>query len=239
MDNTHIRKYNAYHGWYAQAKMSESLVKEADMDIRNIGYGMGAAALLGLGTFNSPSYGKEKSQQKIKQVSQSPKKNVDSNVSDSELEAFIAKWEGNKATAYKDTKGKLTVSIGFNLDRKEANDILKNLGFSDIDIKKIRNKTKQLTAEEISKIFKSSLETAKKDANNWIPNLGSYPKEVQKIVIDFAFNVGSNVLSQFPKARQSIINKNWKEAAKEMQNSAWYSQVGRRSKNHVQTLQNL
>ncbi len=50
-----------------------------------------------------------------------------------------------------------------------------------------------------------------------------------------SFNLGPQI-SQFTKLREAIQNKDYQTAAKEMINSKWYNQVGRRSKELVEIM---
>jgi len=50
------------------------------------------------------------------------------------------------------------------------------------------------------------------------------------VLLDMAFNIGFNGLMKFRKMHQAILNHDWETAAKEMKDSAWYTQVGRRGK---------
>lgn len=51
----------------------------------------------------------------------------------------------------------------------------------------------------------------------------------QMVLIDMAFNLGINNLLQFKKTLQAIEQANYTEAAKEMLNSKWAIQVGKRA----------
>lgn len=182
-------------------------------------------------------------EQKNEQVDQkpsqivSPKINKTSFVSDKDLESFISPWEGGaKSRAYKDSKGIWTIGIGFNLESPNADTILKQIGANKSGL--ISHKT-SLSKEQMSSLFKINLKTAIEDAKKWIPNLESHPKEVQKICVDLSFNMGGPRLSKFKITRENIINKNYKEAAYELEKSEWFGQVGNRSKHHVSVLKNL
>jgi len=164
-------------------------------------------------------------------------KNTEPQASDEELKSFISFWEGGpRKEAYRDSKGIWTIAIGFNLERSDADKILAQIGANKKDL--ISHKT-SLNNEQMDKLFEINLKTAIADAKKWIPNLSSQPKEVQKICIDMSFNMGISTLSDFKTTAKYIINKNYAAAASRLEKTAWYNQVGRRSKNHIKTLRDL
>lgn len=215
-------------GWYIKAKINHIEKQALNMnDLKRYVQLGGAAAMLGLSPINTTdAWG----QTAGKATQQSLSNGSPSNA---ELEEFIGNWEGVRAKAYKDSRGIWTIGIGFNLERSDASEILQNMGINKKSL--ISGKT-TLTKEQISKLFANNLETAKSDALEWIPNLAEHPKEIQMIIIDFAFNLGANKLNKFPKAQAAFKKGDYKTAAAELKNSAWYGQVGRRSKHHVATV---
>jgi len=50
------------------------------------------------------------------------------------------------------------------------------------------------------------------------------------ICINMTFNMGINTFMKFKKLHIAIENNDWNTAAEQMKDSAWYSQVGKRSK---------
>lgn len=220
-------------GWYNRANSMSSLNKQALNfdDIKKYVQIGGAATMLGLSPLQQePSaLGAEKGKQRVNQ----PAKANAGTPSDDELEQFIGNWEGIRPEAYKDSEGNWTVGIGFNLERSDAKSILQGLGLSK---SKLINKQQSLSPDQISKLFAINLKTAKADALAWCPNLYEHPIEIQKIIIDFAFNLGATKLRKFPKAQEAFANKDYRRAAAEMKDSTWYGQVGRRSKHHVKTV---
>ena len=134
--------------------------------------------------------------------------------------------EGIREYAYEDTEGNPTIGIGFNLADKDNRKILAGMGYNvkDVIAGKIR-----LTEPVIKQLYDTSIAKATKDANNWIPNLSEQPENVQKAVIDMSFNLGATKLAGFAKTRAALINKDYKEASKQMMDSKWAKQVGKRA----------
>jgi len=140
----------------------------------------------------------------------------------------LKQHENSKPYAYKDTAGHPTIGIGFNLDDKDNKKILSGMGYNVKDV--IAGKVR-LTEPVIKELYDTSIAKATKDATNWVPNLAEQPENVQKAIIDMSFNLGATKLAGFVKTREALINKDYKEASKQMLDSDWAKQVGKRAKN--------
>lgn len=122
------------------------------------------------------------------------------------IEEQLTLHEGLRTKVYKCPAGKWTVGVGRNLeDRGITNDealyLLRN------DIKSISN---ALTLKY-----------------TWFAYLD---KVRQKVCIDMAFNLGIGGFSRFQNMIRALAVKDYQKAAKEMEDSAWYHQVGARGK---------
>lgn len=135
----------------------------------------------------------------------------------------LARHEGIRHNVYKDSKGIPTIGIGFNLTDPNNKKILAKLGISDQNIRQ------GLNDAQIKQLFDFSLRQAKIDAQKYIPNLSSHPINVQNAIIDMAFNLGYNRLSKFTELKQSLLKRNYKQAAANMLDSLWAKQVGNRA----------
>lgn len=238
-----IRNHNTLqYGWYKQAKEIDHLYTQSDLNWKQIATGLPAAAL-GLSLYTQqPNKDIEAPKTQIRNVQhnnikqKNDKKKTQTNTpSFAEVRDFIANWEGKKNKAYKDSKGIWTIGIGFNLERSDADKILRSVGSSKQQVLK----GNPLSDEQISNIFKYNYNTAVSDAKSWIPNLEEHPKQVQLIIIDFSFNLGANKLNKFPKAKNAFLQKDYAQAARELETSKWYKDVARRGVNHVKTLKSL
>lgn len=154
-------------------------------------------------------------------------------VADKELYEFISHWEGKRSKAYLDTRGIPTVGVGFNLQRLDAKRLLKEIG---ADYDKVLNGTQELTDGQIDYLLKFTVNGAKDIAHKLIPKLDNMHPDIQKIVIDMAFQLGPTRLSEFKKFLMAINNFDYQAAANELVNSKWYKQSGRRSKHHVEKI---
>jgi len=63
-----------------------------------------------------------------------------------------------------------------------------------------------------------------------IPSFNNLPENIQHVLVNMCFNLGGNRLSKFKNMLKACREHNWKEMARQMEDSKWYHQVGRRSK---------
>jgi len=56
------------------------------------------------------------------------------------------------------------------------------------------------------------------------------PKDIQHVLVNMCFNLGGTRLSKFKNMIKACREHDWKEMAIQMEDSKWYGQVGRRSK---------
>ncbi len=121
------------------------------------------------------------------------------------LEDTLIRHEGLRLKPYRDTVGKLTIGVGRNLDdvgitEDEAMYMLHT------DIGRVRV---QLAGSFV-----------------WYPGLNSVRKDV---LINMVFNLGLGRFKRFRRLIAAIEICRWDQAAKEMLDSKWAKQVGRRA----------
>ena len=146
-----------------------------------------------------------------------------------DLYSQIKGHEGYFNKMYIDESGKKpvrTIGIGFNLEEENNQDFLRSI---DIDPEEVFE-GKELSDKEIRQMYNHSLRIAYKDAKDFLPGLTSYPRDVQKAIIDMSFNLGRNKLFKFKKTREALEKKDYNEASKEMMDSLWATQVKGRAK---------
>jgi GH24 family phage-related lysozyme (muramidase)/orotate phosphoribosyltransferase-like protein len=156
-----------------------------------------------------------------------------SNPTYDEIYEFIKQNEGYEKKAYRDSRGHLTVGIGFNLDQPGAKQLLSKLG---IDYNKVRQ-GQMLDDLQIKKIFNKDADVALMNAKSFANNYDSLPKSVKLVLIDMAFNLGGTGLNKFANLKQAIESYNYQKAAVEMKNSLWYKQVPQRASKLIAMVQ--
>ena len=56
------------------------------------------------------------------------------------------------------------------------------------------------------------------------------PEDIQHVLVNMCFNLGANRFAQFKNMLKACKENDWQRMADEMEDSRWYYQVGRRSK---------
>lgn len=149
-----------------------------------------------------------------------------------ELYNQIAGHEGKRFTVYKDSLGIPTIGIGFNLNSKANKEFLLGVNIH-------RNELlggKRLSERQVTLLYNQSLTIAFQDAVDFCPNFGRHSANVQKVLIDMSFNLGSTRLNKFVKLKEALLKRDYNTAAKEMKDSKWYNQVGNRGINLIKQI---
>lgn len=125
----------------------------------------------------------------------------------------IKKHEGLRLRMYYDTKGIATIGYGFNL---EANDI--PMWVADhLFEEKYREHSDELT-----------------DKIPWVEDLDAVRRGV---LFDMAYNMGVPTLLKFVNTLKAVREGRYADAARGMEKSLWYSQVGNRAKTLVRQME--
>jgi lysozyme len=135
-------------------------------------------------------------------------------------------FEGFRSSAYLDTRGNPTIGYGFNLN--DAN--IRSMVPAEVIAGK-----RQLSQQEADRIFMIRYNQAALDALRYIgyDTMKKLDPQRQAILVDMAYNMGSNKLAEFKKMKAAIQSGDYQRAALEMKDSNWYKQTGRRAKHHV------
>lgn len=99
-----------------------------------------------------------------------------------------------------------------------------------------------ITKEQASKLIPKKLERAKKDAITFAGGesvFKSHPEDMQKVLIDMAYNLGLGGLNKFEKMKKALNNKNYPDVAKEMSDSDWFNQVRSRAEKLIKIVKNI
>ena len=144
--------------------------------------------------------------------------------------AWIAHWEGRKNKTYIDSKGHPTVGVGFNLDANGAQAAIEALG---LDYDQVRAGTQTLTDDQIDTLLEQTVNRAAADAPNAVSTFANVPGDKQIVIVDMILNLGLAGFSKFVQAIKAINQQDWLTASQQMQQSAWFNQVGRRAKADV------
>lgn len=249
------------NNWYIRYAISKELLKEAGWK-ENIATGLMAAILMVLSgstveaaskqtkvpaqTISNALKNKELVE-KTKQVkkTEDSKQNIGKDKkmqkevkTDEAVDIYelIKRHEGCTNKVYIDTRGKPTIGIGFNLSKNGARKMIESVG---ADYDKILAGKQTLSEDQIKILFNNDMKSAVKSARSVVSNFDSLPQKAQAILIDMAFNLGTEGLSKFKNMRAALEVNNYNRAAYEMKDSDWYTQVGNRSKELIKMMQSL
>lgn len=59
------------------------------------------------------------------------------------------------------------------------------------------------------------------------------PENIQLVLVDMRFQLGSYTFRKFKKMINAVANRNWSEMIKQMKDSAWYRQTTKRAENLI------
>lgn len=127
----------------------------------------------------------------------------------------IKRDEGFRLAAYLDTGGTLTVGYGHNCKEYPV-----------FGVRKAGDRIQKTLAEELLKI---DLLRAQKEINSFYPWVERLDYVRYAVLLNMCFNLGITRLKTFKKMFKALSCGNYSLAAKEMLNSKWAKQVGKRS----------
>lgn len=122
-----------------------------------------------------------------------------------QLKKMLVRHEDLRLKPYRDTVGKLTIGVGRNLD---------DFGLTKEEVLYLLHNDVMRVTQEVKKAFP------------WWLRLNAVR---QNVVLNMVFNLGLSRFLGFKKTIGAIEGKNWDIAAKEMLDSKWAVQVGRRA----------
>jgi lysozyme len=150
-----------------------------------------------------------------------PKVKVSSaGMSDEEIKAMIIKHEGKRNRPYQDSLGLWTVGIGHLIGDGKSLPPEMNREFSE---------------EEIMAMFEKDYAHHRSAAMN-IPGFGKLDGRGQGALTDLTFNMGPSWISKWPKLKKQLEEGDTQNAAKNLEQSKWYGQVGNRAPTIVSLL---
>lgn len=136
--------------------------------------------------------------------------------------------EGVRYRVYKDTAGKLTVGIGFNMDSPNARAIWLKAGVSE-SFNLVYGGKQSLSVNSVQLLFNACMDSAITDLKSIFPDYDTYPELVQLALINMVFNMGKPVFETFFSTIKLIKARKWDEVAEHILGTLWSKQVGQRS----------
>jgi lysozyme len=146
------------------------------------------------------------------------------------LADYIALSEGRRNRMYLDTRGIQTIGIGFNLTRSGARAAITAVG---ANFDRIFSGADTLSEAQIDQLFAPDMEAAIAGGRRVVSAFAQQKLSRQILIVDMVFNLGEAGFAAFRNAIAAIARADYEAAANEMQNSAWFRQVGDRGPRNV------
>lgn len=146
---------------------------------------------------------------------------------------LIEKHEGRRKTVYKDSRGILTIGVGWNLEDSESDVIAGHFG---LDLADLKAGTLSLTDDQINQVRDFQINEAILAAKRYFPNFNTMPANPQAVIVDMIFNLGETRFSKFVSTIAQLKAGNWKQAAIDAGNSLWAKQVPHRAADDIALL---
>lgn len=127
---------------------------------------------------------------------------------DPKLREQLIRDEGERLEAYQDSLGNWTIGIGHLLGETK--------------------RMISITAMEMDALFTWDCYRAEQVADRCIPLWKSLDPPRQRVILNMAFNLGPRLL-KFVDFRAAVALSDWTVAAKAMEASVWFHQVGARA----------
>jgi lysozyme len=148
--------------------------------------------------------------------------------------------EGKRNRVYRDTRGIRTIGIGYNMDMVGSRATF--MSVLDVDARAFedtRDGLCSLSDAMIEKLFNFVVTDAYRSACFLIKDLQARPQIVQDVLTNLVYNMGWAKVSRFYKLLTALKARDYNKAADELVDSAWYDQVGERSKRIVEQIRSL
>lgn len=87
----------------------------------------------------------------------------------------------------------------------------------------------KVSEERVNEVFKTDVQKFIRETQKVFPDLINKPDNIQVVLVNMCFNLGAPRLSKFKKFINAINDEQWIEAAIEMMDSRWATQVGSRA----------
>lgn len=117
----------------------------------------------------------------------------------------LRRHEGERLKPYRCTAGKLTIGVGRNLDDRG------------------------ITAEESAYLLSNDIDRVWTELKARIPWVTGLSDVRQRVLLDMAFNLGTDGLMKFRNTLATIQAGNYQKAGEMMLDSLWVKQVGMRA----------
>ena len=91
----------------------------------------------------------------------------------------------------------------------------------------------------VHETFEQDIKTVLSDCNRLYEDFEDLPEEAQRVIANMMFNMGNTRLSKFSGMKRGVDARDWNDAADEMVDSRWYSQVTNRADRLVERMRSI
>ena len=128
------------------------------------------------------------------------------------LEDQLIDHEGLELKPYHCTADKLTIGVGRNIQDRG------------------------ITEDEARYLLKNDIKIVEDELLERKPMVGGLDSVRQRVLVDMGFNLGLPILMKFQNMWAAIEDEDYHEAARQMMDSRWASQVGQRAERLAQAM---
>jgi lysozyme len=96
-----------------------------------------------------------------------------------------------------------------------------------------------VSPERVQEAFEDDVQSTYNDCVRLYSDFDMLPTEAQLIIGNMMFNMGLTRLSKFKLMKKAVDNRDFEEAAAQMKDSKWYSQVTNRADRLVSRMKSL
>jgi lysozyme len=139
---------------------------------------------------------------------------------------LLTRHEGFRAYSYRDTKGKLTIGIGFNLDAPGA---AQRCAAAGVDYKAVCYGGGGVTQAQALALLDEGITVAQDQAFCTVVGFTDMPEAVQLVVLDMLFEMGRERFLGFHRMIIALEARDWRGMVNEMRESDWYGEVRTRA----------
>ena len=137
------------------------------------------------------------------------------------LKEQIKRHEGEVLEVYEDSLGYLTLGVG-HLIREDDAEFGEPAGTP-------------VSQEVVDRYYEADFDKHVDETIHLFESKGgedfySLPEDIQHVLVNMCFNLGANRLGKFRNMLYAVSVSDWQEMSNQMEDSRWYGQVGRRSK---------
>ena len=117
----------------------------------------------------------------------------------------LIRHEGLKLKPYQCPADRLTIGVGRNLEDKG------------------------ITEKEALMLLENDIQECLEDLKTIFDKFDMLPESAQHVLVDMRFNLGHNGFRKFKNMIKAVKNQDFHSTAREMRDSRWYHQVGKRA----------